>query len=96
MKNKFAAKAFTGWAQNWYRNTLRHPKWRWALILGSLVYLLDPFDFVPDMLPLVGWIDDGMIATVLVTEVAQLLNDRRKSQKDIVDSEVVAQSSAFV
>jgi uncharacterized membrane protein YkvA (DUF1232 family) len=96
MKNKFAAKAFTHWIHHWYRNTLRHPKWRWALILGSFVYLLNPFDFLPDMVPLVGWIDDGMIATLLVSEVSQLLNDRRKGQKDKAASEVTVETTASV
>jgi uncharacterized membrane protein YkvA (DUF1232 family) len=63
------------------RNTIRHPKYGWWIIAGSLVYLLSPFDISPDMLPIVGWIDDGLLATVVVTEVSQLLVDRLKQQK---------------
>ena len=91
MKRKFAAKAVSSWIHNWYRNTIRHPKYRWLLIVGSLVYLLNPFDLAPDILPVVGLIDDGLVATVLVAEVSQLLRDRIQAQK--VKTSVAANSS---
>lgn len=81
MKKSFPAKAFSTWISQWYRDTIRHPKYRWWLILGTLIYLLDPFDLSPDMLPVIGWIDDGFVATVLVTEVSQFMSDRLKGQK---------------
>lgn len=80
-QNSFPAKTFTNWVYNWYRSSIRHPKYRWWLVLGSLVYLLNPLDILPDTIPVVGWIDDGLIATVLVTEVSQLLSDRLKAQR---------------
>jgi uncharacterized membrane protein YkvA (DUF1232 family) len=72
---------------NWFRNTIRHPKYGWWIIAGSLVYLLSPFDLSPDMLPLVGWIDDGLLATLVVTEVSQLLLERFRKQKGEVSVE---------
>jgi uncharacterized membrane protein YkvA (DUF1232 family) len=57
---------------NWYRNTLRNPKYRWWIILGTLVYLLSPFDIAPDFLPVVGQIDDIAIVTLLVAELSQM------------------------
>lgn len=67
---------------NWYRNTIRNPKYRWWLILGSLLYLLSPIDISPDFIPIIGWIDDGVIVTLLVTEISQLLLDRSRSRSD--------------
>jgi len=58
---------------HWYKTTIRHPKYRWLLIGGSLLYLLSPLDISPDFIPIVGWIDDGVIATLLVAEVGQLM-----------------------
>lgn len=58
---------------HWYQTTIRHPKYRWLIIGGSLLYLLSPLDISPDFIPIVGWIDDGVIATLLVAEVGQLL-----------------------
>ena len=56
-----------------YRSGLRNPKYRWLVIFGTLTYLLSPIDISPDVVPLVGWIDDGILLTLLVTEVSQLL-----------------------
>ena len=66
---------------NWYRSILRHPQYRWLVILGSLFYLLSPADLVTDILPVVGWLDDGVIATLLVAEVSQLLLEQRNLRK---------------
>ena len=66
---------------NWYREAIRNPKYRIWVILGSLAYLLSPIDISPDFLPIVGWIDDGIIATLLVSEVSQLLLERLKPSK---------------
>jgi uncharacterized membrane protein YkvA (DUF1232 family) len=67
---------------NWYRQTIRHPKYRWFLILGTLLYLVSPLDISPDVFPIVGWIDDTVVATLLVTEVSQMLLESRKNRKN--------------
>jgi uncharacterized membrane protein YkvA (DUF1232 family) len=58
---------------SWYRQTLRNPKYRWLLIGASLLYLICPFDIAPDFIPMIGLIDDGIIATLLVTELSDLV-----------------------
>ena len=63
---------------NWYRNTIRNPKYRWWLILGTFLYLFSPLDLSPDFLPVLGWIDDAVVMTLLVSEVSQLLVDQVK------------------
>lgn len=80
----------------WYRNTIRNPKYRWWIILGSLLYLISPLDISPDFLPVVGWIDDGVIATLLVAEVSQILLDRLKvkgSKEAATDTTTASASS---
>jgi uncharacterized membrane protein YkvA (DUF1232 family) len=74
---------------NWYRNTIRNPKYRWWIILGTLGYLFSPIDISPDVFPIIGWIDDGILVTLLVTEVSQMLIDRVKSRSP---QETVAQA----
>jgi uncharacterized membrane protein YkvA (DUF1232 family) len=54
---------------DWYRGAIRHPKYRWLIILGTAVYLISPIDFAPDI-PIVGWVDDGLLAALLVTELS--------------------------
>lgn len=73
---------------NWYRETLRNPKYRWWLIIGSLVYLFSPIDIAPDFIPIVGWIDDGIVLSLLVAEVSQLLSQRLKGREENTVNEV--------
>ncbi|MBW4487662.1 MAG: DUF1232 domain-containing protein [Trichocoleus desertorum ATA4-8-CV12] len=74
---------------NWYRDTIRNPKYRWWIILGSLLYLFSPIDIAPDFIPVIGWIDDTVILTLLIGEVSQMLTSRLKSasQSDSKTSE---------
>ncbi|QQE64187.1 hypothetical protein GFS31_08660 [Leptolyngbya sp. BL0902] len=62
-----------------YRRLIRHPKYRWAILLGTLVYLVSPVDISPDVFPVVGWVDDGLIATLAISEVTQLLLERKRN-----------------
>jgi uncharacterized membrane protein YkvA (DUF1232 family) len=66
---------------NWYRDVIRNPKYRWWIIAGTLLYLLSPIDISPDFLPVIGWIDDGVIATLLVAELSQIFLERLKAGK---------------
>jgi uncharacterized membrane protein YkvA (DUF1232 family) len=66
---------------SWYRATIHNSKYRWVIVLGSLLYLVSPLDLATDVVPIVGWLDDGVIVTVLVTEVSQLLLEQRKERK---------------
>jgi uncharacterized membrane protein YkvA (DUF1232 family) len=59
----------------WYRNVLRNPKYRWWVILGTLLYLVSPLDISPDVVPILGQIDDVAILMLLVSEVFQMLTD---------------------
>ena len=73
---------------NWYRDTLRNPKYRWWIVLGTLAYLISPFDISPDFIPIGGQIDDLVIVTLLVTELSQLFIDGFKSRKQGQDIDV--------
>lgn len=50
------------------------PAWaRWLPVL-ALVYTISPLDFVPDLIPVVGWLDDlGIGATSLAVTLAAVL-----------------------
>lgn len=43
------------------------------LVIGAAVlYVLSPFDLIPDI-PLIGWLDDGLIAYLLLQLATRLL-----------------------
>ncbi len=44
--------------------TGRYRKWPWgtvAAVVFTLLYVLDPFDLVPDVLPIIGEVDDAAV-----------------------------------
>jgi uncharacterized membrane protein YkvA (DUF1232 family) len=71
----------------WYRNLLGNPKYRWWVILGTLVYLVSPIDLLPDVFPIVGQIDDVFLLTLLVSEVSGLVIEGWKARKGDVNTE---------
>ncbi len=90
---------------NWFRSLLRNPKYRWVVILGSLFYLFSPLDISPDVFPILGWIDDGLLVTLVVTELTQMAMDNRRDRinkstqqadstddKNVIDVEFVSVS----
>jgi uncharacterized membrane protein YkvA (DUF1232 family) len=79
---------------DWYRKTLRESKYRWLIIVGTLLYLISPIDLLPDVIPIVGQIDDVLILTLLVSEVSQILVERIKVAKGKNQEAVVDQVNA--
>lgn len=71
---------------NWYRGLIRNPKYRWWVILGTLLYFVSPIDIAPDFLPIVGELDDVFLLTLLVTEVSGLVIEGFKARKGQVDA----------
>ena len=64
---------------NWYKQAIGNPKYRWWVILGTLVYLLSPLDISPDIFPVIGQIDDLVIVGLLISEVSQMVLNRSQS-----------------
>ena len=81
MKNQFATTF-----HNLYRQALRHTKYRWIVILGTLLYLVSPLDISPDVFPVLGWVDDGLVISLLVTEVSQLMAEQLKRKRSAAPS----------
>ena len=49
------------------RQTPRHVQ---AALLGALAYFILPFDFIPDMLPVLGYTDDAAVLATAIRMVA--------------------------
>ena len=66
--------------KDWYNGVYREIPWHSiaAIILGFL-YLLSPVDLVPDMIPVLGQVDDVVIIRWILTHIAkQDLNKYRQ------------------
>ena len=61
------------------RQTPRHVQ---ATLLGALAYFILPFDFIPDMLPILGFTDDAAIlATALRIVSSHITPEHREAAK---------------
>jgi len=47
---------------------------------------VSPLDISPDVFPVIGWIDDGLIASLLISEVSQLMASQLKSKRQAEDT----------
>ncbi len=49
---------------------------RWVILLGLLIYVLSPFDLIPDFLPRLGLIDD-LVAVLIVAYLLSVVRPTR-------------------
>ena len=65
-----------------YRKLIRASKYRWIVIIASAAYIISPVDLLPELFTFpIGLIDDGLVATLLVTEVSAILSEKMKAKK---------------
>lgn len=57
-------------------------KWRKLLLGAALVYVVVPFDVVPDMVPVMGWLDDLGVVSIAMTAMLADVRKRAALRKD--------------
>jgi uncharacterized membrane protein YkvA (DUF1232 family) len=57
------------------KETPRHVQ---AALLGAVAYFILPFDFVPDMLPVLGFTDDAAVLATAIRMVASHITDEHR------------------
>ena len=61
------------------KETPRHVQ---AALLGAIAYFILPFDFIPDMLPVLGFTDDAaVLATAIRLVAAHVTPDHREAAR---------------
>ena len=81
MEKKQKDNSISAALHGWYRQALKHTKYRWIVNLGTQLYLDSPLDISPDDLPILGWNEDGVIVSLLVTEVSQIISEELKRKR---------------
>lgn len=59
-------------------------KYKWSIAIGlivAFVYVLIPIDFLPDMTPAIGWIDDIVAVLLAIANTMAFLKKLRDSRK---------------
>ena len=60
----------------------RTPRHVQAALLGAIAYFILPFDFIPDMMPVLGFTDDAAIlATVIRLVAGNITDDHREAAR---------------
>ena len=54
----------------------RVPRTERALFAAAIIYAIIPFDFIPDMIPFVGQIDDAFLIALTLTRLVNRTDDR--------------------
>lgn len=52
-------------------------KWKWYIALAATAYAISPLDFIPDLIPGVGWSDDAGMIAAAVYFVGDVINQYR-------------------
>jgi len=74
----------------------RVPRTERALFAGAIIYAIIPFDFIPDMIPFVGQIDDAYLISLTLLRLIERTDDRvvREHWRGGGDIVVLAESMA--
>jgi uncharacterized membrane protein YkvA (DUF1232 family) len=62
----------------WHGKYKRIPYWTIAAIVVALLYVLNPFDLIPDFIPVFGQIDDAAVVAACLLLVRQDLQKYKK------------------
>ena len=58
------------------KQTPRHVQ---AALLGAIAYFILPFDFIPDMMPVLGFTDDAAVLATAIRLVASSITDDHRA-----------------
>jgi len=62
------------------------PAWAIAAIIGAIIYVVSPIDAMPDLIPIVGWLDDaGVVAAAiggLGTVISSYLEYKKEKERN--------------
>ncbi len=56
-------------------------KWNMSIIIGTIIYVVSPIDAVPDLVPVLGWLDDASIVGFAIAKLADEVDRYKKFQK---------------
>ncbi|NNU17472.1 DUF1232 domain-containing protein [Parvularcula sp. ZS-1/3] len=77
---------------------MRDPDTPWqakAILAGALVYFIQPFDVIPDVMPM-GLVDDAAILAAALERVGRYTDDRHRDEARAILDKLFGEKEAIV
>tara|TARA_R110002167_G_scaffold110673_2_gene281284 strand:- start:1909 stop:2217 length:309 start_codon:yes stop_codon:yes gene_type:complete len=58
------------------------PAWVKAAVIAALIYLVDPIDAIPDITPLIGYLDDLAVISAAIKALANQIKPHHHTRSD--------------
>ncbi len=55
--------------------------WNMSIIVGTIVYVISPLDAVPDIIPVLGWLDDVAIVSYALSKLQKEIQRYQEQQQ---------------
>lgn len=51
-----------------------------VILAGAIIYVVSPFDAIPDVIPILGWTDDAGIVALAVKSLSDVISEYKKTK----------------
>jgi uncharacterized membrane protein YkvA (DUF1232 family) len=77
--------------KDYWTGTYRQiPYYSIAAVVFTLAYVLNPFDLIPDVIPVIGYVDDALVFGACLLLVEQDLNNYKKWKIDNAEEKITS------
>ncbi|HLR20578.1 MAG TPA: YkvA family protein [Tissierellaceae bacterium] len=52
------------------------------MILGGIIYFVSPVDFIPDYIPMIGYIDDAFVLSLIIKKIKEDLDNYKRWKEE--------------
>lgn len=59
--------------------------WSMSIIIGTIIYVISPLDAVPDIIPVLGWLDDASIVGFAISKLFEEIDRYNKFKKSNIN-----------
>lgn len=58
-------------------------KWNMSVIVATIIYVISPLDAIPDIVPILGWLDDASIVGYAISKLADEISRYKKFKSQL-------------
>jgi uncharacterized membrane protein YkvA (DUF1232 family) len=71
-----SVKLLSEMVRDYIKGDYKQVPWRMiAMIVAALIYIINPFDLIPDFIPGIGWLDDMAVIGLVISGISHDLKD---------------------